>query len=53
MVSAITAIIGILTHANVEMRCGVLNYVFNTPELASLASFQGDWRRATETTARI
>jgi sterol desaturase/sphingolipid hydroxylase (fatty acid hydroxylase superfamily) len=33
MVSAITAIIGILTHANVEMRCGVLNYVFNTPEL--------------------
>jgi ornithine lipid hydroxylase len=33
MVSAITAIIGILTHANVEMRCGWLNYVFNTPEL--------------------
>jgi sterol desaturase/sphingolipid hydroxylase (fatty acid hydroxylase superfamily) len=33
MVSAITAIIGILTHANVEMRCGVLSYVFNTPEL--------------------
>ncbi|MEQ1866312.1 MAG: sterol desaturase family protein [Micropepsaceae bacterium] len=33
MVSAITAIAGILTHANVEMRCGVLNYVFNTPEL--------------------
>ncbi len=33
MVSAITAIIGILTHANVEMRCGVSSYVFNTPEL--------------------
>jgi ornithine lipid hydroxylase len=33
MVSAITAIIGILTHSNVEMRCGVLNYVFNTPQL--------------------
>ncbi|MCE9520808.1 MAG: sterol desaturase family protein [Alphaproteobacteria bacterium] len=33
MVSAITAFIGILTHANVEMRCGILNYVFNTPEL--------------------
>jgi len=33
MVSAITAFIGILTHANVEMRCGWLNYVFNTPEL--------------------
>jgi ornithine lipid hydroxylase len=33
MVSAVTAIVGILTHANVEMRCGVLNYVFNTPEL--------------------
>jgi sterol desaturase/sphingolipid hydroxylase (fatty acid hydroxylase superfamily) len=33
MVSAITAIIGILTHSNVEMRCGALNYVFNTPEL--------------------
>lgn len=33
MVSAITAIVGILTHSNVEMRCGVLNFVFNTPEL--------------------
>ena len=33
MVSAITAIIGILTHSNVEVRCGVLNWVFNTPEL--------------------
>jgi len=33
MVSAITAIVGILTHSNVEMRCGALNYIFNTPEL--------------------
>jgi len=33
MVSAITAIVGILTHSNIEMRCGVLNLVFNTPEL--------------------
>jgi ornithine lipid hydroxylase len=33
MVSAITTIIGILTHSNVEMRCGVLSWVFNTPEL--------------------
>ena len=33
MVSAVTAIVGILTHSNVEMRCGVLNFVFNTPEL--------------------
>ncbi len=33
MVSAITAIVGMLTHANVEMRCGVLSYFFNTPEL--------------------
>jgi sterol desaturase/sphingolipid hydroxylase (fatty acid hydroxylase superfamily) len=33
MVSAITAIVGMLTHSNVEMRCGLLNYVFNTPEL--------------------
>lgn len=33
MVSALTAVVGILTHANVEMRCAFLNYVFNTPEL--------------------
>jgi sterol desaturase/sphingolipid hydroxylase (fatty acid hydroxylase superfamily) len=33
MTSAITAFVGILTHSNVEMRCGPLNYVFNTPEL--------------------
>ena len=33
LVSAITAIIGMLTHCNVEMRCGPLNYVFNTPAL--------------------
>ena len=32
-VSAITAVIGILTHCNIEMRCGWLNYVFNTPNL--------------------
>ncbi|MGH8595247.1 MAG: sterol desaturase family protein, partial [Gammaproteobacteria bacterium] len=32
-VSAITAYIGILTHCNVATRCGVLNYVFNTPNL--------------------
>ena len=29
--SAITAIVGMLTHCNVEMRFGLLNYVFNTP----------------------
>jgi len=32
-VSATTAYIGILTHCNVDTRCGWLNYVFNTPEL--------------------
>jgi len=32
-VSALTAYIGILTHCNVEMRFGPLNYVFNTPGL--------------------
>ena len=32
-VSAITAYIGLLTHANVEMRFGPLDYVFNTPAL--------------------
>src|SRR5690606_26748899 len=32
-VSAITAYIGILTHCNVGMRCGWLDYVFNTPNL--------------------
>ena len=32
-VSAITAYIGILTHCNVDMECGVLNYIFNTPNL--------------------
>lgn len=31
--SAITAFIGMLTHCNVEMRFGWLNYVFNTPGL--------------------
>lgn len=33
LVSAITAIVGILTHANVQMECGWLNYIFNTPSL--------------------
>jgi sterol desaturase/sphingolipid hydroxylase (fatty acid hydroxylase superfamily) len=32
-VSATTAYIGILTHCNVDMRCGILNYIFNTPNL--------------------
>jgi sterol desaturase/sphingolipid hydroxylase (fatty acid hydroxylase superfamily) len=32
-VSAITAYIGILTHCNVAMRCGWLNYLFNTPNM--------------------
>lgn len=31
--SAITAYVGLLTHANVEMRTGVLDYFFNTPGL--------------------
>lgn len=31
--SAVTAFIGMMTHCNVEMRFGVLNYIFNTPEL--------------------
>lgn len=31
--SAITAYVGLLTHCNIEMRCGALNYVFNTPNL--------------------
>lgn len=32
-VSAITAYVGLLTHCNVEMRFGVLSYLFNTPAL--------------------
>ena len=32
-VSAITAYIGILTHCNVAMDCGLLSQVFNTPTL--------------------
>jgi sterol desaturase/sphingolipid hydroxylase (fatty acid hydroxylase superfamily) len=32
-VSAVTAAVGMLTHCNVEMRCGPLSYVFNTPTL--------------------
>ena len=31
--SAITAFIGMLTHCNVEMRFGVLSWIFNTPGL--------------------
>lgn len=31
--AAITAFIGLLTHCNVDMRFGVLSYIFNTPEL--------------------
>lgn len=31
--SAITAFVGMLTHCNVAMRFGWLNYLFNTPEL--------------------
>lgn len=31
--AAITAFIGMLTHCNVEMRFGWLNYIFNTPGL--------------------
>lgn len=30
-VTSITAFIGLLTHCNVEMRFGPLNYIFNTP----------------------
>lgn len=33
LVSAITAIVGMLTHCNIEMRNGALNYIFNTPDL--------------------
>lgn len=32
-VSAVTAFIGMLTHCNIEMRFGMLSYVFNTPAL--------------------
>ncbi len=32
-ISAITAYIGLLTHCNVEMRFGPLNWIFNTPGL--------------------
>lgn len=32
-VSAVTAFIGMMTHCNIDMRFGPLNYVFNTPEL--------------------
>ena len=32
-ISAVTAFVGLMTHCNVDMRCGLLNYVFSTPEL--------------------
>lgn len=32
-ISAVTAFIGLLTHCNVDMKCGPLNYIFSTPEL--------------------
>lgn len=32
-VSTLTAYLGLLTHCNVDLRCGWLNYVFNTPNL--------------------
>lgn len=32
-VSAVTAYLGILTHCNVDMHCGRLSLLFNTPEL--------------------
>lgn len=32
-VTGITAFVGLLTHSNIEMRTGFLNYVFNTPTL--------------------
>jgi ornithine lipid hydroxylase len=31
--SAITAFVGLMTHCNVDMKCGFLNYIFSTPEL--------------------
>lgn len=43
-VSALTAYIGILTHCNVDMRCGALSAIFNTPNLHR-------WHHATD--ARI
>ena len=32
-ISAVTAFIGLLTHCNVDMKCGMLNYIFSTPQL--------------------
>jgi sterol desaturase/sphingolipid hydroxylase (fatty acid hydroxylase superfamily) len=31
--SAVTAFIGMMTHCNVDMKFGLLSYIFNTPEL--------------------
>jgi ornithine lipid hydroxylase len=35
-VSALTAYVGVLTHCNVDMRCGWLSGIFNTPNLHRL-----------------
>jgi sterol desaturase/sphingolipid hydroxylase (fatty acid hydroxylase superfamily) len=31
--SSITAFIGLLAHCNIEMHCGIFNYIFNTPNV--------------------
>eukprot|EP00756_Hemistasia_phaeocysticola_P057619 Hpha_TRINITY_DN34226_c0_g1::TRINITY_DN34226_c0_g1_i1::g.34480::m.34480 len=31
-ITGLLAVLGMLSHCNVDMRCGVLNYVFNTPQ---------------------
>jgi len=31
--SSITAFIGLLTHCNIDVHCGFLNYIFNTPNV--------------------
>lgn len=31
--SSITAFIGLLTHCNIDMHCGIFNYIFNTPNV--------------------
>lgn len=32
-ISIVTGFVGVLTHCNVDMKCGWLNYIVNTPEL--------------------
>lgn len=44
-VSAITAFIGILTDVNMDVRCGPLNYVFNTPQLRRKLGAVGPYLR--------